>query len=294
MRAGRQSPQAEPVVPCPVRPPHPKTARIPRGAGDFPPVLTQLRPAPRAIEVASHGDPRARLRALRERPTIALVGGTHATYYARDMARALALQLTREGVTILAGASEGVGASARHGAIRAAGRRSRRCRRPASRALTARTGCTRRSSSTAWRCGPTPTPQAPSPRTAQPHLLDPNTPPPEPPPPCGVPRPRRADRRAGRRADRGGGRRARRRPSHSGARVRTGPRGGSGAGPRDRRDRTRKQPTAARRREPNPRRPGRNRTTAAPGARTAQRSGWAQTQTRQPPRSSSLYENTLI
>lgn len=114
MREGHDSPSAKPVEP---RRAKPRTATITRSAGDFPPALRHAR----ALWATSHGDPGARLRTLRAGPTIALVGGTRATYYGREMAGALATHLIRAGVTVVAGTSEGVGAAAHYGALRAGG-----------------------------------------------------------------------------------------------------------------------------------------------------------------------------
>jgi DNA processing protein len=80
--------------------------------------LAGLPSAPAALYVAGG---RGRLLELLLRPVVAISGTRHSTYYGREMAGALARELALAGVTVLAGLTEGIEASAHHGALEAGG-----------------------------------------------------------------------------------------------------------------------------------------------------------------------------
>jgi DNA processing protein len=85
----------------------------------YPPALRQL-PCPPAALYLAGGSPR-RLSELLARPVVAIVGSRRSTYYARDFSFALARDLAAAGITVVSGLSEGIEASAQHGALSAGG-----------------------------------------------------------------------------------------------------------------------------------------------------------------------------
>jgi len=62
---------------------------------------------------------RERLDELLARPLVAIVGSRHCTYYGQDVAGRLSRDLGQAGVTVVAGLTEGIEASAHHGALEA-------------------------------------------------------------------------------------------------------------------------------------------------------------------------------
>jgi DNA processing protein len=96
-----------------------RVERIPRHDPGYPEGLAGLPSAPAALYVAGG---RGRLRELLSRPVVTIAGTRHCTYYGREVAGALARDLALAGVTVLAGLTEGIEASAHHGALQAGGR----------------------------------------------------------------------------------------------------------------------------------------------------------------------------
>ncbi|HTC59962.1 MAG TPA: DNA-processing protein DprA [Solirubrobacteraceae bacterium] len=60
---------------------------------------------------------RKRLESLLAQPRVAIVGSRHCTYYGREVAGRLSRDLASAGITILAGLTEGIEASAHHAAL---------------------------------------------------------------------------------------------------------------------------------------------------------------------------------
>jgi DNA processing protein len=85
------------------------------GDPDYPTRLQEIASAPPVLY----------LRGTLEREddaAIAVVGARHATAYGEDLARELATELARRGLTIVSGLARGIDAAAHHGAVAAAGR----------------------------------------------------------------------------------------------------------------------------------------------------------------------------
>jgi DNA processing protein len=85
---------------------------------DYPEALAQLECAPAVLYATCTTD---RLRELRSKPTVAIIGGRQHTHYARDITLALARDLTAAGVTIVSGINRGLEATAQHSALDADG-----------------------------------------------------------------------------------------------------------------------------------------------------------------------------
>lgn len=62
---------------------------------------------------------RMRLNELLGRPRVAIVGACHSTYYGQETAASLAYDLAQSGLTIVAGLTEGIEASAHHAVLEA-------------------------------------------------------------------------------------------------------------------------------------------------------------------------------
>jgi DNA processing protein len=65
---------------------------------------------------------RERLAQLLSRPRVAIVGSRHCTYYGREVAERLSRDLAGAGITVLAGLTEGIEASAHHAVLATGGR----------------------------------------------------------------------------------------------------------------------------------------------------------------------------
>lgn len=74
---------------------------------------------PAALHIAAERP--QRLLELLARPVVAIVGSRSSTYYARDIATALARDFTDAGVTVIGGLAEGIEAGAHEGALGAGG-----------------------------------------------------------------------------------------------------------------------------------------------------------------------------
>ena len=99
---------------------------------DYPPGLRELFDPPPALFVRGRHW-QAMLRALRERPTVALVGARHPSPYGLEMAWLLGSGLARAGVNVVSGMALGIDAQAHVGALDGLGRSpdDRLRRRPA-------------------------------------------------------------------------------------------------------------------------------------------------------------------
>ncbi len=96
-----------------------RVERIPRHDAGYPEGLAGLPSVPAALYVA--GGRQRLLDLLDRRPVVAVAGTRHSTYYGREVAGALARDLAQAGITVVAGLTEGIEASAHHGALEAGG-----------------------------------------------------------------------------------------------------------------------------------------------------------------------------
>jgi len=100
----------------------PSTTRVPtalcRHDPDYPEALAQLDCAPAVLYATCTLE---RLRELRSKPTVAIIGSRDHTSYARERAFELARGLAAAGVTVISGVNEGLEGIAHHGALNARG-----------------------------------------------------------------------------------------------------------------------------------------------------------------------------
>ena len=85
---------------------------------DYPEALAQLECAPAVLYATCTME---RLRELRSKPTVAILGSRDFTSYGRERAFELARELTSAGVTVVSGVNEGLEGVAHYGAQRAGG-----------------------------------------------------------------------------------------------------------------------------------------------------------------------------
>ena len=85
------------------------------GDPDYPPLLQKIASAPPVLYLQGTLE-------REDGAAVAIVGARHATAYGEDLARELAAELTRRGLTIVSGLARGIDAAAHRGALGAGGR----------------------------------------------------------------------------------------------------------------------------------------------------------------------------